>query len=109
MIIPGRSAIPTLLTNLRSAKTQTQPCGIDLTLKHVSKWTSPGIIDFSNALRLPASSTKIPFLKHHQQSQTVSSILAKTHPSKDAKAALEKHMRAPQEDSVFLDPGSYLV
>lgn len=62
MILPGRVALARkVLTNLRSTAHQTQPCGIDLTLKRVLQWSSSGTIDFDNTLRQTAKTVEIPF------------------------------------------------
>jgi dUTP pyrophosphatase len=62
MILPGRVAYARgILSNIRCAKTQVQPCGIDLSLKHVLALQSPGTIDFDNKYRQAASSSLIPF------------------------------------------------
>lgn len=62
MILPGRSLITrSIIRNVKYPTLQAQPCGVDLTLKRVLKWTSPGIIDFDNQLRQPASTEEIPF------------------------------------------------
>ncbi|KAH7078204.1 putative dUTP diphosphatase Dut [Paraphoma chrysanthemicola] len=62
MIIPGRVALSRkVITQLLSAKHQTQPCGVDLTLKRILKWSSPGTIDFDNTQRKTAQTIEIPF------------------------------------------------
>lgn len=62
MIIPGRSLIArTIIRNVQSPTMQVQPCGVDLTLNRVFRWTSPGIIDLDNQLRQTASTKEIPF------------------------------------------------
>lgn len=62
MIVPGRVALSQkVITGLLSAKHQTQPCGIDLTLKRILTWTSPGTIDFDNTQRKTAQTIEIPF------------------------------------------------
>ncbi|KAF2014011.1 putative dUTPase [Aaosphaeria arxii CBS 175.79] len=62
MIIPGRIAVARkVVTNLISIKHQTQPCGVDLTLKRVLQWSSNGTVDFDNALRKTATTNEIPF------------------------------------------------
>lgn len=69
MILPGRSIIPAIISNVRSAKIQAQPCGVDLTLKRIKKWTSQGSVDFENSLRVNASTVEVPFIWHHKQVQ----------------------------------------
>ncbi|KAJ5178588.1 DeoxyUTP pyrophosphatase [Penicillium coprophilum] len=62
MILPGRSLIArSIIRNVKYPTLQSQPCGVDLTLKRVLKWTSPGIIDLNNKFRQPASMEEIPF------------------------------------------------
>lgn len=106
MILPGHSVIPRIIGNVRSAKIQAQPCGVDLTLKRIKTWTSPGSVDFDNSLRSNASTVELPFISYHEQSQNLpaqfdSKIL------KDP-AMLKKRLHAEKE-SVMLKPGAYLV
>jgi dUTP pyrophosphatase len=62
MILPGRTAASRkVIANLLSATHQTQPCGVDLTLKRVMLWTSPGAIDFDNTNRKTADTATVPF------------------------------------------------
>lgn len=62
MIIPGRIVFNrSIITHLRAPTHQIQPCGIDLTLKRVLKWTSPGTIDFDNTHRKTSQTSEIPF------------------------------------------------
>lgn len=62
MIIPGRVALSRhVVTHLLSAEHQTQPCGIDLTLKRVITWISPGTIDFDNTQRKTTGTIELPF------------------------------------------------
>lgn len=62
MILPGRIVYARgILANLRCTKTQVQPCGVDLSLKHVLRLHSAGCVDFDNRLRKTAASTIIPF------------------------------------------------
>jgi dUTP pyrophosphatase len=68
MILPGRSLITSgIIRNVRSAQIQTQPCGVDLTLRRVLNWTSPGTIDFENRHRRTANATEIPFIKEDSE------------------------------------------
>lgn len=106
MILPGRSVIPKIISNIRSAKIQAQPCGVDLTLKRIKTWTSPGSIDFDNSLRLNASTVDIPFISHLEQFHHLPAQFHSTL-SKDP-ALLQKYMHESQE-SVMLKPGAYLV
>ena len=52
-----------LVRNLRHVAQQQQPCGIDLTLRQLSKWTSAATIDFDNAKRQAAKTASLPFDK----------------------------------------------
>lgn len=62
MIIPGRSLLArAIIRNVQSPPLQAQPCGVDLTLKRVMKWTSPGAIDLDNKLRQTAATEEIHF------------------------------------------------
>lgn len=62
MIISGRTAFDRgVLTDLIDAAIQVQPCGIDVTLKTVSKYTGPGTLDFSNTLRNISTTERMPF------------------------------------------------
>lgn len=61
MIIPGRSLLTRIVRNVQAPKLQAQPCGVDLTLKRVLKWTSPGVIDLDNKFRQTASTEEIHF------------------------------------------------
>ncbi|KAF2833512.1 tannase-domain-containing protein [Ophiobolus disseminans] len=84
MILPGRIVFNrSIITHLRSSQHQIQPCGIDLTLKRVLKWTSTGTIDFDNAHRKTSQTEELPF-------QT----------TPNAK---------PERDSLHLPHGSYLI
>ncbi|KAF2447410.1 putative dUTPase [Karstenula rhodostoma CBS 690.94] len=69
MIIPGRVALSRkVIGQLLSAEHQTQPCGIDLTLKRIMTWTSPGTIDFDNRQRRTAQTVEIPFQRGSKSS-----------------------------------------
>lgn len=61
MILPGRALLSKIVRNIRSPPTQCQPCGIDLTLKCILTFTSPGSIDFSNTHRRTSSTEELPF------------------------------------------------
>jgi len=106
MLLPGSSLIPRIITNIRSAKIQAQPCGVDLTLKRVKTWTSPGSVDFDNSLRLNASTVEIPFTSHHERFRNLSAQFHQAIP-KDP-AMFEKHKQGSHE-SVMLESGAYLV
>ena len=106
MILPGRRAIPQVITNVLPANAQTQPCGVDLSLKRIKLWTSPGSIDFDNHLRQSASTTEIPFSGPHEQFRKL--------PDSTQRALLKdlealRKWRKSREDSVMLGTGAYLV
>lgn len=62
MILPGRSLIQRgVIRSLLSAEIQAQPCGVDMTLRRVLRWTSPGVVDFENHYRRTADTAEIPF------------------------------------------------
>jgi dUTP pyrophosphatase len=84
MILPGQTLISrNIISKLQSAKLQSQPCGVDLTLKRVLTWTSAGIVDFDNSQRKNAETIEVPF-----NSETATKTSA---------------------DFVVLSPGSFLV
>lgn len=106
MILPGRSLISRIISNLRSPGIQAQPCGVDLTLKRIKTWTSPGVIDFDNSQRMKANTTQTPFLKRRHRLQ---------HPTPQAETRSSPASSGPEKQddgviqSVHLSPGSYLV
>lgn len=53
MILPGRSLITPrkIISGAISPPLQSQPCGVDLTLRRVLTWTAAGAVDFDNRLR----------------------------------------------------------
>ena len=62
MILPGRTILlQNIVRSVRSPSIQTQPCGIDLTLKRILTFTSPGSIDFTNTHRKTAATSALPF------------------------------------------------
>ncbi|KAJ5329653.1 hypothetical protein N7541_000182 [Penicillium brevicompactum] len=61
MILPGRTVLTRIIRNVQAPRLQAQPCGVDLTLKRVLKWTSPGVIDLDNRFRQTAPTEEIPF------------------------------------------------
>lgn len=74
MIIPGRVALSRkVITQLLSAEHQTQQCGIDLTLKRIMTWKSPGTIDFDNKRRRTAQTVEIPFQRDLKSSSGAAS------------------------------------
>jgi dUTP pyrophosphatase len=94
MILPGRSLVGNVIKAIRSTKLQAQPCGVDLTLKSVSRWSSYGVIDFDNSRRFKCPAEKISFIMSQSD--------------QDAQSAGDE-LRQSQNDSVFLTTGSYLV
>lgn len=61
MILSGLEVVTRqLVRNLRGAS-QHQPCGLDLTLRQVSEWTSAATIDFDNTRRQAAKTTPLLF------------------------------------------------
>ena len=106
MLLPGRSLIPKIISNVRSTKIQAQPCGVDLTLKRIKTWSSPGCADFDNSLRLNAFTEEIPFTDHHEQFSKLSSRFQQAI-TQDS-MMYRNHMERRRE-SVMLDSGSYLV
>jgi dUTP pyrophosphatase len=64
MILSGLEIVTRqLVRNLRHVVQQQQPCGVDLTLRQVSRWTSPATIDFDNTKRQAAEISTLPFDK----------------------------------------------
>lgn len=62
MILSGLEVVNRqLVRNLRHIGQQQQPCGIDLTLRRVSKWTSAACIDFDNTNRKAAKISTVAF------------------------------------------------
>ncbi|CAI7624869.1 unnamed protein product [Penicillium pancosmium] len=60
MILSGLEVVSRqLVRNLRHIGQQQQPCGIDLTLRQVSKWTSAASIDFDNTKRKAAKTSTV--------------------------------------------------
>jgi len=43
---------PPLVDNLKDADTQVQPCGVDLTLRQVSRFADAGSVDYDNSARV---------------------------------------------------------
>jgi dUTP pyrophosphatase len=65
------SSGPTIITRqlvqgMRCIKQQQQPCGIDLTLRNISEWTSAATIDFDNSRRKAAKTRPLPFEQSDQ-------------------------------------------
>ncbi|KAJ7470347.1 deoxyuridine 5'-triphosphate nucleotidohydrolase [Mycena latifolia] len=63
MILPGHTAVTrAIIRGVQSHPLQVQPCGVDLTLLRISRWTSMGIIDFGNVSRKTAATEELPFV-----------------------------------------------
>ncbi|KAK4506540.1 hypothetical protein PRZ48_000272 [Zasmidium cellare] len=62
MILSGLEIITrNLVRNVANIAHQQQPCGVDLTLRQVSQWTSPAVIDADNTHRQAAQTATLPF------------------------------------------------
>jgi dUTP pyrophosphatase len=62
MILSGREIVTRLLVRkLRHVAQQQQPCGVDLTLRQISEWSSAATIDFDNTNRQAAKTSSLPF------------------------------------------------
>lgn len=89
MIIPGRTVLSRqIVCGILSHKHQTQPCGIDLSLKRVLEWKSAGVVDFNNVYRKTSATAEIPFQNSDASSQNQSE---------------------ESQESLHLDPGAYLI
>ncbi|OQE25157.1 hypothetical protein PENSTE_c006G00659 [Penicillium steckii] len=62
MLLSGAEIIRRqLVRNLRHLSEQQQPCGVDLTLRQISKWASAATIDFDNTKRQTAQTIALSF------------------------------------------------
>jgi len=62
MILSGLEIVTRqLVRNMRHVAQQQQPCGVDLTLRQVSEWTSAATIDLDNTKRQAAKTSSLPF------------------------------------------------
>ncbi|KAF2171318.1 hypothetical protein M409DRAFT_18432 [Zasmidium cellare ATCC 36951] len=62
MILSGLEIITRhLVRNVANIAHQQQPCGVDLTLRQASQWTSPAVLDADNTHRRAAQTTPLPF------------------------------------------------
>ena len=111
MILPGKSLIPKIISNVLSFKVQAQLCGVDLTLKRVLIWTSPGVIDFDNIKRVTASTGEMPFASEHRGKSVVQSHIPRAHTSISASMFETPNQINETHDtkSLLLPKGSYLV
>jgi len=53
--------VPPLVEGLRDAASQVQPCGVDLTVRTVSRFLAAGAVDFDNSSRVLPERTSIPW------------------------------------------------
>ena len=96
MIIPGHSLLArNIVLGLKSTAQQVQPCGIDLTLSRVLRWTTPAAIDFDNSHRKVADTVEVAFTEA-SASSSLSSPSGASHQNGITRR-------------VHLDPGAYLV
>ncbi len=58
----GLRCSPPLVADLLNEALQVQPCGVDLTVRSVSRLTSSGAIDFDNSGRVLASREELPWV-----------------------------------------------
>jgi dUTP pyrophosphatase len=104
MILPGSSLIlRKVVTKIISPALQSQPCGVDLTLKKIFTWTSAGTVDFDNSGRKAASTTELPFTLPLSQVSTSDQKL------KDHVASESLQPRANILGFINLPRGYYLV
>ncbi|KAI1164552.1 dUTPase-like protein [Nemania serpens] len=62
MLVSGASIIKQgIVRNFRSIPQQLQPCGVDVSLRRVLRWTSPATVDFDNTRREAARTAEMPF------------------------------------------------
>jgi dUTP pyrophosphatase len=101
MILPGHSLIARKIINgTISPALQTQPCGVDLTLKRILTWVSEGSIDFDNKLRQTAPTTEIPFQSLSQSNHELTGSMEISEPVFQEKI---------HHTGLHLPIGSYLV
>lgn len=103
MIIPGHLLIPKIINKIVSAKAQTQPCGIDLSLRRIFEFKSAGTLDFDNSNRETASVLELP----------IGNSIEKTEEGESSRAGVQSldiaQKSKAQAKSIFLPPGSYSV
>jgi len=87
-----------IIQNLRSIAQQSQPCGVDLSLRRVLTWTSPATVDFANRFRQAASTSEL------KRSFSPSSSRGAGDSSKDADTGTDSDTQAFR-----LPQGAYLV
>lgn len=118
MIIPGKSAISQdIIRNITSPAVQTQPCGVDLTVKRILIWTTTGTIDFDNTHRQTSSTEELPFTStplSNSPPNGNSSADQDPNISSETDSQINGHGSPTQEkeskqDSILLQPSSYLI
>lgn len=98
MLLPGRLALKrNLITNLLSPAHQTQPNGIDLTVKEIFKWTSAGVVDFDNSQRKTSDTEELHF------------PAAPSQPPSSTSPSPPSSSLTPSLSSLHLQPGAYLL
>ena len=61
-MLPGTAVIQReIVRNLLSVQQQVQPCGVDVSLRKVLRWTSRPTINFDNSRRQSAGTSELPF------------------------------------------------
>ncbi|EME44586.1 hypothetical protein DOTSEDRAFT_130268 [Dothistroma septosporum NZE10] len=62
MILPGKAAVARgIIKGLHDQAVQSQPCGVDLSLRHILRWTSAATIDISNQSRKSSATERVKF------------------------------------------------
>lgn len=74
---------------------------MDLTLKRIKVWTSPGSVDFDNSRRLNAATVEVPFSSHREHFQEL--VASNKHPTNLGKDERQRH------GTLMLKPGVYLI
>ncbi|PLB43263.1 deoxyuridine 5'-triphosphate nucleotidohydrolase [Aspergillus steynii IBT 23096] len=106
MILPGRTLhTRSIIQNLKSPTLQVQPCGVDLSLKRVLRFTSPGTVDFDNTNRQTASTVEIPFSEPSNPRNTNPN----TAPTATATSTPKNPINNPESKTLHLASGTYLI
>lgn len=109
MILPDRSLIPKSSATFDPPGYQAQPCRVDLTLKRIETWTSPGVIDLDNSQRVKATTTHRRYLKgHHGPEYSTSQAETCSSPSSSGPDKADEQDGGILE-TVLFSSGSYLV
>ncbi|KAF2489361.1 putative dUTP diphosphatase Dut [Lophium mytilinum] len=107
MIVRGRIALNRkVITHLLSAEHQIQPCGIDLTVRRVMKWSSSGTINFDTTHRKTADTDEIPFEPRSKSSSTVAGMVL---PSNNSTQQIPGTNIDFPSECVDICCGSYLI